>query len=74
MLTEGALMMKHTLVGIVEVDPKKMLHDGIKRQLVLQISKLLHDKLTFNPKAKVFDLYICLFFICKRGVLIRDQL
>jgi hypothetical protein len=51
--TEGVLMMKSTLVGIIRVDPKQLLEDGIRKELVKHIATALHNGLTFNPKAKV---------------------
>lgn len=36
--TEGILMMKSTLVGVVKVDPKKLLEDGIRKELVRQVA------------------------------------
>jgi WASH complex subunit strumpellin len=46
-------MMKSTLVGIIRVDPKQLLEDGIRKELVKHIAIALHNGLTFNPKAKV---------------------
>ncbi|XP_075729610.1 WASH complex subunit strump [Rhipicephalus microplus] len=50
--TEGILMMKKTLVGIVQIDPKQLLEDGIRRELVSQVMRALHNGLVFNPRAK----------------------
>ena len=38
MLTEGVLKMQTTLLGVIKVDPKELLHDGIRRELVRQVS------------------------------------
>ena len=54
--TEGILLMKTTLVGVVKVDPKQLLEDGIRKELVKQVAYALHRGLIFNPKAKVSDL------------------
>ncbi|XP_035827087.1 WASH complex subunit 5 [Aplysia californica] len=54
--TEGILMMKTTLVGIIKIDPKQLLEDGIRKELVMQVSQALHTGLIFNPKAKVNEL------------------
>ena len=51
--TEGILMMKTTLVGIIKVDPKQLLEDGIRKELVKQVATALHQGLTFNPKVRV---------------------
>jgi len=51
--TEGIMMMKTTLVGIIKVDPKQLLEDGIRKELVKQVAFALYDGLKFNPKAKV---------------------
>lgn len=50
--TEGILMMKTTLVGIIELDPKQLLEDGIRKELVKKLSESLHSGISFNPKAK----------------------
>lgn len=52
--TEGVLMMKTTLVGIIKIDPKQLLEDGIRKELVQQVALALHNGLIFNPKAKVY--------------------
>ncbi|XP_011832678.1 PREDICTED: WASH complex subunit strumpellin [Mandrillus leucophaeus] len=51
--TEGILMMKTTLVGIIKVDPKQLLEDGIRKELVKRVAFALHRGLIFNPRAKV---------------------
>uniref|UniRef100_A0A4W4E8D1 WASH complex subunit 5 n=1 Tax=Electrophorus electricus TaxID=8005 RepID=A0A4W4E8D1_ELEEL len=53
--TEGILMMKTTLVGIIKVDPKQLLEDGIRKELVKRVAFSLHKGLIFNPKAKIQD-------------------
>uniref|UniRef100_A0A1B6MUI7 WASH complex subunit strumpellin n=2 Tax=Graphocephala atropunctata TaxID=36148 RepID=A0A1B6MUI7_9HEMI len=54
--TEGVLRMKSTLVGIIRIDPKQLLEDGIRKELVRHIALALHNGLTFNPKTKVSEL------------------
>jgi WASH complex subunit strumpellin len=46
-------MMKSTLVGIIRVDPKQLLEDGIRKELVKHIATALDNGLTCNRKAKV---------------------
>ena len=46
--TEGMLQMKSTLLGIVEVNPHAILQDGIRKELVRQISSALHQGLVFD--------------------------
>jgi WASH complex subunit strumpellin len=54
--TEGILLMKTTLVGVIKVDPKQLLEDGIRKELVQQVARALHHSLIFNPKAKTCEL------------------
>nr|XP_033788888.1 WASH complex subunit 5 isoform X2 [Geotrypetes seraphini] len=54
--TEGILMMKTTLVGIIKVDPKQLLEDGIRKELVRRVALALHKGLIFNPRAKPSEL------------------
>uniref|UniRef100_A0A8D8QYM0 WASH complex subunit strumpellin n=1 Tax=Cacopsylla melanoneura TaxID=428564 RepID=A0A8D8QYM0_9HEMI len=51
--TQGILRMKSTLVGIVCIDPKQLLHSGIKKQLAETILTELDKGLTFNAKSKI---------------------
>ena len=37
----------------VKIDPKQLLEDGIRKELVRQVAYALHTGLIFNPKAKV---------------------
>uniref|UniRef100_A0A8C9SLQ9 WASH complex subunit 5 n=1 Tax=Scleropages formosus TaxID=113540 RepID=A0A8C9SLQ9_SCLFO len=39
-----------------EVDPKQLLEDGIRKELVRRVAFALHKGLTFNPKAKTSEL------------------
>uniref|UniRef100_A0A8C5PIQ2 WASH complex subunit 5 n=1 Tax=Leptobrachium leishanense TaxID=445787 RepID=A0A8C5PIQ2_9ANUR len=54
--TEGILMMKTTLVGIIKVDPKQLLEDGIRKELVRRVALALHKGLIFNPRVKPSEL------------------
>jgi len=54
--TEGMLMMKTTLVGVIEIDPKQLLEDGIRKELVYRIASSIHMTLMFNPKSKMPEL------------------
>ncbi len=49
--TEGVLAMKTTLVGVIQIDPKRLLEDGIRRELVRQVARALHRGLQFSPAA-----------------------
>jgi len=42
----------------MQIDPKQLLEDGIRKELVMQVAMALHRNLTFNPKSKV-TLNIC---------------
>jgi WASH complex subunit strumpellin len=46
--TEGILAMETTLMGVVEVDPKQLLEDGIRKELVRQIAVALEEQLVFK--------------------------
>lgn len=56
-LAEGVAMMETTLVGVIQVDPRRLLEDGVRRELVLLVAKILHQGLTFNTKVKGSELY-----------------
>lgn len=40
--TEGILIMEKTLLGIIQVEPRLILHEGLRRELVRQIAKAMH--------------------------------
>ncbi len=48
--------MKSTLYGVIKVDPKQLLEDGIRRELVRLITLTLHHGLAFNPKSRTSEL------------------
>lgn len=52
-LTEGILMMKKTLVGVIELDPKLLLEEGIREEFKQTLQRTLSAQLEFNPKSKV---------------------
>ena len=46
--TEGILAMERTLLGVLEVDPRQVLEDGLRKELVYRVSKAFHDILQFD--------------------------
>lgn len=54
--TEGVLAMKTTLVGVVQIDPKKLLEEGIRRELVRQVADAFHKTMVFNAKSKTSEI------------------
>ena len=52
-LAEGVAMMETTLVGVIQVDPRRLLEDGVRRELVQLVAKILHEGLTFSTRVKV---------------------
>ena len=48
--TEGVLAMDSTLLGVIKVDPRQILTDGIRKHLVDQISTTLHGALAFDMR------------------------
>ncbi|PBJ73549.1 hypothetical protein BCY84_14619 [Trypanosoma cruzi cruzi] len=55
----GILAMESTLVGVIQVDSHQLLEDGIRKELVRQITHELHHSLLFDGKdpisASLFD-------------------
>jgi WASH complex subunit strumpellin len=48
--TQGILAMERTLMGVIEIDPRQLLEEGIRKQLVLRISEIAHTELQFTAK------------------------
>ena len=46
--TEGILAMEKTLLGVIQVDPRAILEDGLRKELVRQISLAMHNTLRFK--------------------------
>ena len=49
---EGILAMEQTKLGMVEVDPREILEDGIRKELVRNMSDVLHQGLIFQDGKK----------------------
>ena len=47
MLTEGMLVLDKTLMGVIEIDPKEILVDGIRKELGKTLAGMLHDGFVF---------------------------
>lgn len=45
---QGILAMESTFMGVIELDPKKLLEEGIRKQLVKQITETFHTALDFG--------------------------
>ncbi|VDO92639.1 unnamed protein product [Soboliphyme baturini] len=52
-LAEGMLMLKTTVLGVIEIDPKQLLEDGIRQELVNVLASQLHTSLIFSPRSKL---------------------
>ena len=52
--TRGIVSMSNTrtILGVLEVDPKAILRDGIRQELVLHISEAMNDELRFDSTAE----------------------
>lgn len=48
-------MMQTTLVGVIKIDPKKLLENGIRKELVRQVCQVLHTNLNFQLKGSGKD-------------------
>lgn len=58
--TEGILAMKRTLLGIIEVDPRQVLEDGLRKELVYRVSLAFHEILIFekNTSEECNDIFV----------------
>ena len=57
MFTKGIYMMDKTLMGVIEVDPKTIFEEGIRRELLLLLAKTFHTYIDFgeNSTTKLGD-------------------
>jgi WASH complex subunit strumpellin len=46
--TEGVLVMEKTLLGVIQVEPRQILEEGLRRELVRQIARAMHVNLSFR--------------------------
>lgn len=50
--TEGVLLMERTLLGVIQVEPRQILEEGLRRELVRQLSLALHSNLIFKDMSR----------------------
>ena len=50
--TEGILAMDDTLIGVIEVKPRQLLEDGIRKELVKKIANALQQCLQFTGRGQ----------------------
>ena len=53
MITKGILMMEKTLMGVIEIDPKVLLEEGIRTELLIVLGKAFHTHINFAPGDKI---------------------
>ncbi|GLJ16716.1 hypothetical protein SUGI_0287200 [Cryptomeria japonica] len=46
--SQGILAMSKTFIGVIELDPKQLLEDGIRKELAREIDNTLNSTLVFN--------------------------
>lgn len=46
--TDGILTLDKTLMGLIELDPKEILVDGIRNEFVKTIATILHETFIFK--------------------------
>lgn len=57
LFTKGILAMEKTFVGIIEVDPKEILEDGIRKELLNLLSVCLHKEMNLDINDSKIELY-----------------
>ena len=50
LLTEGMLVLDRVLMDVIEIDPKEILVDGIRKELGKTLASMLHDGFIFDKK------------------------
>jgi len=64
--TESILVMETYLIGVVEVDPRMILEDGIRKEMIRLICKILNQTLVFKSVKILSFLLLVLFFYWKK--------
>ena len=52
LLTEGMLKLDKTLMGVIELDPKKVLVVGLRNELCRKLAEILHEEFIFTNIAQ----------------------
>ena len=50
LLTEGMLKLDKTLMGVIELDPKKVLVVGLRNELCRKLAEILHEQFIFTAQ------------------------
>ncbi len=50
LLTEGMLVLDKVLMGVIEIEPKEILVDGIRKELGKTLATMLHEGFIFERK------------------------
>ena len=50
LLTEGMLVLDKVLMGVIEIEPKEILVDGIRKELGKTLATMLHEGFIFDKK------------------------
>ena len=53
MITKGIFLMEKTLLGITEVDPKELLEEGIRKELLNLLANTFQNNIDFSPGDKI---------------------
>ena len=53
--TKGIYLMEKTLMGVIEVDPKTILEEGIRKELLHLLAKTFHENIDFSTSTKKKD-------------------
>jgi len=49
-MTEGMLKLDKTLMGVIELDPKKVLVNGLRNELCRKLAEILHLEFIFSKE------------------------
>lgn len=50
MFTEGMLVLDNVLMGVINIEPKEILVEGLRKQLCQTVAKMLHDAFIFTAQ------------------------